>query len=99
MEDAFRVVDLPGYGFAFAKTEKIDSWHKLVVDAILRLTAQTEEYLLTRKCLRRLYVLLGRTQLYGADYIDSRHGLKYIDKCFLELLDKLLCVMEFNIYM
>eukprot|EP00047_Mylnosiga_fluctuans_P019787 m.86036 g.86036 ORF g.86036 m.86036 type:complete len:262 (-) comp8266_c0_seq1:392-1177(-) len=46
--DAFRIVDLPGYGFAFAKLEKIDAWHKL-----------TQEYLATRKCLRRLYVLLG----------------------------------------
>lgn len=41
------LVDLPGYGFAFAKSEKVDHWSQL-----------TREYMLSRKTLKCVFVLL-----------------------------------------
>ncbi|KAF9348108.1 hypothetical protein BGX26_000447 [Mortierella sp. AD094] len=63
--DKFVVVDMPGYGFAFAKEEDKSAWKELI-----------EEYLSSRKSLRRIYVM-----------IDARHGLKAADKEFLAMLD------------
>ncbi|KAG0023824.1 hypothetical protein BGZ80_007846 [Entomortierella chlamydospora] len=63
--DKFVVVDMPGYGFAFAKEEDKSTWKELI-----------EEYLSSRKSLRRIYVM-----------IDARHGLKAADKEFLAMLD------------
>lgn len=61
-----RLVDLPGYGFAYAESETVQSWMDLVFN-----------YLLNRKCLSRVYVL-----------VDGRHGLKQADKELLALLDQ-----------
>ncbi|KAG0343549.1 hypothetical protein BG004_005223 [Podila humilis] len=63
--DKFVVVDMPGYGFAFAKEHDKVAWKELI-----------EEYLGSRKSLRRIYVM-----------IDARHGLKVADKEFLSMLD------------
>ncbi|KAF9917000.1 hypothetical protein BX616_002217 [Lobosporangium transversale] len=63
--EKFVVVDMPGYGFAFAKEEDKNNWKELI-----------EEYLSSRKTLRRIYVM-----------IDARHGLKVADKEFLSMLD------------
>ncbi|OMJ29848.1 putative GTP-binding protein EngB [Smittium culicis] len=41
----FVLVDMPGYGFAYASDKKIDTWTKLI-----------EEYIKTRKTLKRLMV-------------------------------------------
>ncbi|KAG0255336.1 hypothetical protein BG011_005199 [Mortierella polycephala] len=64
--DKFVLVDMPGYGFAFAKEEDKTAWTELI-----------DEYLATRKTLKRIYVM-----------IDARHGLKVADKEFLTTLDK-----------
>ncbi|KAF9112343.1 hypothetical protein BGX27_003520 [Mortierella sp. AM989] len=63
--DKFIVVDMPGYGFAFAKEEDKSAWKELI-----------EEYLSSRKTLKRIYVM-----------IDARHGLKAADKEFLAMLN------------
>ncbi|KAG0208648.1 hypothetical protein BGX28_000456 [Mortierella sp. GBA30] len=63
--DKFVVVDMPGYGFAFAKPEDKAAWTELI-----------EEYLSSRKTLKRIYVM-----------IDARHGLKVADKEFLTMLN------------
>ncbi len=62
----FRLVDMPGYGYASAPKTKIASWTKLI-----------HQYLQGRSTLARVYVL-----------IDSRHGLKDVDKEVLTTLDK-----------
>ncbi|KAF9180154.1 hypothetical protein BGZ51_006408 [Haplosporangium sp. Z 767] len=64
--DSFVLVDMPGYGFAFAKEEDKTAWTELI-----------DEYLGSRKTLKRIYVM-----------IDARHGLKAADKEFLSTLDK-----------
>lgn len=63
--DKFVLVDMPGYGFAFAKEEHKQRWKDLI-----------EEYLGTRKSLRRIYVM-----------IDARHGIKVPDREFLDMLE------------
>ncbi|KAH7032480.1 GTP-binding protein YsxC [Linnemannia elongata] len=45
--DKFVVVDMPGYGFAFAKEEDKTAWKELI-----------EDYLGTRKSLKRIYVMI-----------------------------------------
>ncbi|KAI1314607.1 hypothetical protein EDD11_001950 [Mortierella claussenii] len=45
--DKFVVVDMPGYGFAFAKEEDKKNWKELI-----------EEYLGSRKTLKRIYVMI-----------------------------------------
>ncbi len=62
IDDRVMITDLPGYGYA--KVSKVDA---------LRWLERLEEYLLTRRQLTRLYVL-----------IDSRVGVKQSD---LELMD------------
>ncbi len=61
----FRLVDMPGYGFAKAPKDVVKKWRFLVND-----------YLRGRQVLKRTLVL-----------IDSRHGLKDVDREFLEMLD------------
>jgi len=63
---AFRLVDMPGYGFAKAPKDLARRWRYLVND-----------YLRGRQALKRALVL-----------IDSRHGIKEIDREILEMLDK-----------
>ncbi|KAF9942716.1 hypothetical protein BGZ67_000122 [Mortierella alpina] len=63
--EKFVVVDMPGYGFAFAKPEDKAAW-----------TALIEEYLSSRRSLKRIYVM-----------IDARHGLKVADKEYLSMLN------------
>jgi GTP-binding protein len=63
---AFRLVDMPGYGFAKAPKDMVKKWRFLVND-----------YLRGRAVLKRTLVL-----------IDSRHGLKDVDREMLEMLDK-----------
>ncbi|KAI8870025.1 P-loop containing nucleoside triphosphate hydrolase protein, partial [Ramicandelaber brevisporus] len=46
-DNDFNVVDMPGYGFAYANTEQSDSWLPLI-----------EEYLSTRKTLKLLFLLI-----------------------------------------
>ncbi|KAF9134591.1 hypothetical protein BGW39_006531 [Mortierella sp. 14UC] len=45
--DKFCVVDMPGYGFAFAKEADKEAWKELI-----------EDYLGTRKSLKRIYVMI-----------------------------------------
>jgi len=63
---AFRLVDMPGYGFAKAPKDMVRQWRYLVND-----------YLRGRDVLKRALVL-----------IDSRHGIKDVDREILEMLDK-----------
>ena len=61
----FRLVDMPGYGFAKAPKDVVKKWRFLVND-----------YLRGRAVLKRTLVL-----------IDSRHGIKEVDREVLEMLD------------
>ena len=63
---AFRLVDMPGYGFAKAPKDVVKKWRFLVND-----------FLRGRDTLKRALVL-----------IDSRHGVKDVDREILEMLDK-----------
>ena len=62
----FRLVDMPGYGFAKAPPELVRRWRFLVND-----------YLRGRQVLKRTLVL-----------IDSRHGIKDVDREIMAMLDK-----------
>ncbi|MBW6529823.1 ribosome biogenesis GTP-binding protein YihA/YsxC [Sphingomonas citri] len=62
----FRLVDMPGYGFAKAPKDVVKKWRFLVND-----------YLRGRQALKRALVL-----------IDSRHGIKEVDREVLAMLDK-----------
>ena len=62
----FRLVDMPGYGFAKAPKDMVRKWRFLVND-----------FLRGRDTLKRALVL-----------IDSRHGIKEVDRDILEMLDK-----------
>ena len=61
----FRLVDMPGYGFATAPKEVVRKWRHLIND-----------YLRGRAVLKRALVL-----------VDSRHGLKDIDREVMQMLD------------
>ena len=61
----FRLVDMPGYGFAKAPKDIVKKWRFLIND-----------YLRGRQVLKRTLVL-----------IDSRHGIKDVDRDVLEMLD------------
>ncbi|MDE0877685.1 MAG: ribosome biogenesis GTP-binding protein YihA/YsxC [Sphingomonas bacterium] len=63
---AFRLVDMPGYGFAKAPKDMVRKWRYLVND-----------FLRGRDVLKRALVL-----------IDSRHGIKDVDREILEMLDR-----------
>lgn len=62
----FRLVDMPGYGFAKAPKDIVKKWRFLVND-----------YLRGRQALKRTLVL-----------IDSRHGIKDVDREIMDMLDK-----------
>ena len=62
----FRLVDMPGYGFAKAPIKVVDKWKALV-----------NSYLRGRAVLSRTLVL-----------VDSRHGLKEVDREMLKMLDE-----------
>ena len=62
----FRLVDMPGYGFAKAPKDMVRQWRYLVND-----------FLRGRDVLKRALVL-----------IDSRHGIKEVDREVLAMLDK-----------
>ena len=62
----FRLVDMPGYGFAKAPKDMVRKWRYLVND-----------FLRGRDVLKRALVL-----------IDSRHGIKDVDREILAMLDK-----------
>ncbi|WP_294190712.1 ribosome biogenesis GTP-binding protein YihA/YsxC, partial [uncultured Sphingomonas sp.] len=62
----FRLVDMPGYGFAKAPKDMVKKWRFLVND-----------FLRGRQALKRALVL-----------IDSRHGIKDVDREILEMLDR-----------
>ena len=62
----FRLVDMPGYGFAKAPVAVVDKWKKLV-----------RTYLRGRPVLTRTLVL-----------VDSRHGLKDVDRDMMTMLDE-----------
>jgi GTP-binding protein len=62
---AFRLVDMPGYGFAKAPKDMVRKWRFLVND-----------FLRGRAALKRALVL-----------IDSRHGIKPVDREMLDMLD------------
>ncbi len=62
----FRLVDMPGYGFAKAPKDVVRKWRYLVND-----------YLRGRQVLKRALVL-----------IDSRHGIKDVDRDILKMLDE-----------
>lgn len=61
----FRLVDMPGYGFAEAPRDMVKRWRHLVND-----------FLRGRAVLKRALVL-----------IDSRHGLKDVDREMMKMLD------------
>ena len=62
----FRLVDMPGYGFAKAPLAVVEKWKKLV-----------RTYLRGRPVLGRTLVL-----------VDSRHGLKDVDREMMKMLDQ-----------
>ncbi|OGS50828.1 MAG: YihA family ribosome biogenesis GTP-binding protein [Erythrobacter sp. RIFCSPHIGHO2_12_FULL_63_10] len=62
----FRLVDMPGYGFAKAPPKVVEKWKQLVRD-----------YLRGRQVLGRVLVL-----------VDSRHGLKDVDREMMKMLDE-----------
>ncbi|HEX8485635.1 ribosome biogenesis GTP-binding protein YihA/YsxC [Sphingomonas sp.] len=62
----FRLVDMPGYGFAKAPKDMVRQWRFLVND-----------FLRGRDVLKRALVL-----------IDSRHGIKDVDREIMDMLDK-----------
>ena len=62
----FRLVDMPGYGFAKAPKDVSRKWRYLVND-----------YLRGRQVLKRALLL-----------VDSRHGIKEIDREIIAMLDK-----------
>ncbi|MEE4154171.1 MAG: ribosome biogenesis GTP-binding protein YihA/YsxC [Erythrobacter sp.] len=62
----FRLVDMPGYGFAKAPVKVVERWKQLV-----------RTYLRGRQVLARNLVL-----------VDSRHGLKDVDREMMKLLDE-----------
>nr|WP_294846505.1 ribosome biogenesis GTP-binding protein YihA/YsxC [uncultured Sphingomonas sp.] len=61
----FRLVDMPGYGFAEAPKDMVKKWRFLIND-----------YLRGRQVLKRALVL-----------VDSRHGLKDVDRNVMKMLD------------
>jgi len=61
----FRLVDMPGYGFAEAPKDMVKRWRFLIND-----------YLRGRQVLKRALVL-----------VDSRHGLKDVDRDVMKMLD------------
>ena len=61
----FRIVDMPGYGFAEAPKDLVRRWRFLIND-----------YLRGRQVLKRALVL-----------VDSRHGLKDVDRDIMKMLD------------
>ncbi len=61
----FRIVDMPGYGYAKAPKDIVRQWRILVND-----------YLRGRAVLKRAIVL-----------IDSRHGIKDVDRDVMDMLD------------
>jgi GTP-binding protein len=62
----FRLVDMPGYGFAKAPVKVVERWRGLV-----------KSYLRGRPVLARNLVL-----------VDSRHGLKDVDREMMKMLDE-----------
>ncbi|GAB5351580.1 ribosome biogenesis GTP-binding protein YihA/YsxC [Qipengyuania sp. 483] len=62
----FRLVDMPGYGFAKAPLKVVEKWKSLV-----------KTYLRGRQVLVRNLVL-----------VDSRHGLKDVDRDMMKMLDE-----------
>lgn len=62
----FRLVDMPGYGFAKAPVKVVEKWKALV-----------KTYLRGRQVLVRNLVL-----------VDSRHGLKDVDREMMRMLDE-----------
>lgn len=62
----FRLVDMPGYGFAKAPVKVVERWKNLV-----------KSYLRGRAVLARNLVL-----------IDSRHGMKDVDREMMKMLDE-----------
>ncbi|MGY6551161.1 MAG: ribosome biogenesis GTP-binding protein YihA/YsxC [Erythrobacter sp.] len=62
----FRLVDMPGYGFAKAPLKVVERWKALV-----------KSYLRGRDVLARTLVL-----------VDSRHGLKEVDRDMMKMLDE-----------
>ncbi len=62
----FRLVDMPGYGFAKAPVKVVEKWKNLV-----------KTYLRGRAVLERTLVL-----------VDSRHGLKDVDRDMMKMLDE-----------
>lgn len=61
----FRLVDMPGYGFAEAPKDVVKKWRHLIND-----------YLRGRAVLKRAMLL-----------VDSRHGLKPVDRDVMDMLD------------
>jgi GTP-binding protein len=62
----FRLVDMPGYGFAKAPVKVVEKWRGLV-----------RTFLRGRVPLKRTLVL-----------IDSRHGIKDVDREMMKMLDE-----------
>jgi GTP-binding protein len=46
VSERMRIIDMPGYGFAFAAPDRVDAWNRLM-----------DKYLTGRKNLKRVYVV------------------------------------------
>jgi len=66
LDERIRLVDLPGYGFAFAKQHRVESWNELM-----------DKYLTSRKNLKRVYIVVdARHGLKASD----REMLAFLSK-------------------
>ncbi len=85
--DRLMLVDLPGYGFAFADEKDVDTWQQLVSSILILLSIQTKEYLSNRPTLKRIVLLLGITTIVHYSLSDARHGVKQADIEMMKLLN------------
>ena len=66
LDERIRLVDLPGYGFAFAKQERVETWNELM-----------DRYLTSRPNLKRVYIVVdARHGLKASD----REMLAFLSK-------------------
>eukprot|EP00045_Choanoeca_perplexa_P010803 m.112131 g.112131 ORF g.112131 m.112131 type:complete len:161 (+) comp15402_c0_seq30:610-1092(+) len=91
-----RVVDLPGYGFAFTSDKRQELWEKTI-----------REYLATRTALKRVFVLIdGRHGLKQNDrdfleYLESSTDCRYqivLTKCDMVPRDELARRIELTLH-
>ena len=78
LDERIRLVDLPGYGFAFADQQRVDSWNDLM-----------DKYLTSRKNLKRVYVVVdARHGLKAPDREMIAFLSQYGETTFQVILNK-----------